>query len=104
MTLGMPYGEFSDVSIPNAPAPGTYRDYHEPFVGAYWGHVLGVLGMVQPYTFPFDIMPLADCAALAAHLIPSSARLEAWSAKPQRIVGVVQMVAITQADGVRRDR
>ena len=68
---------------------------------AYWGHTAGVLGIVAPYTSPFDFMPLTGCADLAQHLIISTAQLAAWSTMPQRIGGLVQLVTITQADGAR---
>jgi hypothetical protein len=57
--------------------------------------------MVEPYCFPFGIMPLQDCALFAEHLITSTAQLEAWSTKRQRVGGPVQLVTITQTGGVR---
>ena len=99
---GMPYGELYWLSIPNDLAPQLKRAPAQPFFAGFWGHTSGVRAMVEPYTFPCDIMPLADCAALAAHLITSTAQLEASSTKPQRTGGPVQLVTITQAAGVCR--
>lgn len=100
--LGMPYGDFYRLTIPAEPAPALLRPTNQPFFAAYLGHTSGVRAMVEPYSFPFSIMPLADCGALAAHLITSTAQLEAWSTKPQRIGGPAQLVTITQAAGARR--
>jgi hypothetical protein len=60
--------------------------------------------LLVPVHGPFDIMPLPDCAVFASQLISSTAQLEAWSTRGQRIMGPVQVVTITQADGVRRVR
>lgn len=60
-----------------------------------------VLGMTAPYTFLLAIMPLADCAVLARHLISSTAQLEAWSSKRHRIGGAVQLGTMMQAYGAR---
>jgi hypothetical protein len=98
---GFPYGEFYVVEIPRNPEPRVYRVGQQSFFVAYWGHTTGVRSIVEPYTFPFDIMPLVDCAALASHLITSTARLETWSSKRQRIGGPVKAVTITQADGAQ---
>lgn len=98
--LGMPYGEIYRLQIPNQPEPALQRPTDQLFFAAYWGHTPGVRAMVEPYSFPFDIMPLQDCADLAAHLISSTAQLEAWSSKPQRIGGPVDVVAITHITGV----
>lgn len=57
--------------------------------------------MVEPYTFPFDIVALADPAALAAHLITNTAQLEAWSTRRQHLGGPVPVVTRTQAHGAR---
>jgi hypothetical protein len=98
---GMPYGELWRLQLPTQPEPLLQRLPQQAFFAGYWGFLAGVDKMTDPYAFPFDIMPLADCAALAAHLITSTAQLEAWSTKLQRIGGPVQVVTITQADGVR---
>lgn len=99
--LGMPYREVYHLQIPTRPEPGVYRVGQQSFFAANWGHTAGLHGVVEPYTFPFDIMPLADCADLAAHVITSTAQLETWSRKPQQVGGVAQVVTITQAAGAR---
>jgi hypothetical protein len=97
--VGMPYGEIYWLSVPNSPAPQPQRLPGKSFFAAYWGDTAGVRGMVDPYEFPFDIMPLQDAATLAAHLITSTAQLEAWSTKRQSVGGPVQLVIMTQSGG-----
>jgi hypothetical protein len=98
---GMPYGDLWRLQLPTQPAPLLQRLPTQAYFAGYWGSLAGVDKMTDPYAFPRDIMPLADCAALAAHLITSTAQLEAWSTKPQRIGGPAQVVTIAQADGAR---
>lgn len=98
---GFPYGEFFIVEIPDKPEPRLYRAGHQSFFAGFWGDTAGARSMVEPHTFPFAIMPMADCATLAEHLITSTAQLEAWSSARQQTGGTVQLVTITQADGAR---
>lgn len=57
--------------------------------------------MIEPYEFPFRFMPLQSCVELAEFVIAGTSRLEGWSESPQRVGGLVDVVTITQADGVR---
>ena len=59
------------------------------------GTTAGVDTMTDPCTVPFEIMQLADCAALASQLITSTAQLETLSTQRRRISGPVHLVTIT---------
>ena len=97
---GMRYGEIYWLKLPKQPEPRIQRLPKQSFFAGYWGHVPGLDKMTDPYSFPFDIMPIQDAAALAEHLISSTSKLERWSTKPQRTGGPVRLVTITQGAGV----
>ncbi len=99
---GMPNGELYWLEVPGQSPPVLQSHPGLPFFHGFWGDATATAAMTNPYYFPFDIMPLQDCADLAVHLITSTAQLETWSTKRQNIGGPVQLVTITQADGARR--
>lgn len=101
MNDGARYGEFWTFKIPTQPELQKRPSAAFDFAMSYWGNTRGLSAMIDPYVFPFRFMPLPSCIELAEFVIAGTSRLEGFSTSRQRVGGPVDVVTITQAEGVR---
>jgi len=95
-------GTYGKLTIPQSVTPGLVVPNHrEEFFVEAWQRDQFTEIVRERYKFPFDEMPIEDCAELAEFLIQGTIKIDRLSSWQESVGGVAEVVTMTPGEGAR---
>ena len=96
------YGNLYRLTIPQSATPElVVPDHREEFFVEAWQRDQFTEIVRERYKFPFDEMPIEDCAELAEFLIQGTIKIDRLSSWQESVGGVAEVVTMTPGEGAR---